>query len=303
MTECAPKWRLFLYLFLGFSLASCTQIRRSSSEDEKEPQFIEGKKRENRMDYDGAIQSFERALQANPSNAAAHFELGVLDDQKKNDYAAAIYHYQRHLTLRTNSPMGELVKQRITDCTRELAKSVQYAVVTRDVQRDLERLSQTNSLLKARVEYLENELGRRPQYITNVITNFVAVPQGDQRGASRLTQPTQSVPAPQTVENNSREAIASERVELSHNGGKGSPPKATPLISTRHPTAAAERRPIEPTTVAATTGGTREVHTIRPGETLAALANKYGVNLAALKAANPGSATGVHAGQKINIPR
>ena len=110
MTECAPKWRLILFLVAGFFLASCSQMRRASVDEEKEPQFLDGQKRERRMDYDGAIESFEKALQANPRNAAAHFELGVLYDQKKNDYGAAIYHYERHLQLRTNSPMAELVK-------------------------------------------------------------------------------------------------------------------------------------------------------------------------------------------------
>src|SRR5580765_4414449 len=124
MTGCAPKRRLFLFLSLTFFFAACSQMRRGSVDEEKEPQFMEGQKRVKRMDYDGAIESFERALQANPNNASAHFELGVLYDQKKSDFAAAIHHYQRHLMLRTNSPMAELVKQNIIGCTRELSKSV-----------------------------------------------------------------------------------------------------------------------------------------------------------------------------------
>jgi len=39
-------------------------MRRGSVDEEKEPQFLEGQKRVKRMDWDGAVQSFERALQA-----------------------------------------------------------------------------------------------------------------------------------------------------------------------------------------------------------------------------------------------
>src|SRR4029079_8377350 len=116
------------------------QMRRGAVDDEKEPLFLEGQKRAKRMDWDGAIESFERALQANPRNASAHFELGILYDQKKNDYISAIYHYQKHLTLRTNSPMADYARQNITGCTRELAKSVRYAVLGPEVQRELQRL-------------------------------------------------------------------------------------------------------------------------------------------------------------------
>ena len=74
-----------------------------------------------------------------------------------------------------------MAKQKVLDCTRELAKTSRLEVMPRDVQRDLERLAQTNSLLKARVEFLDAELLRRPQHITNYVTNFVGVPSGATR--------------------------------------------------------------------------------------------------------------------------
>ena len=256
---------------------------------------MEGQKRVKRMDYDGAIQSFERALQANPNNASAHFELGVLYDQKKNDFISAIYHYHKHLTLRTNSSVAEMAKQKIIDCTRELGKTVLYAVVTRDVQRDLERLAQTNSLLKARVEFLDAELLRRPQYITNNFTNFVGVPI-EQRGSSRLTQPTQLVSPSASSERSAPEP--GTRTESPQVAAK---PSSTKPSSTRRPSPMPERRAPEP--VVSQPAATRSVHTVRPGETLASLASRYGVSLQALKAANPGAAGGVRSGQKINIPK
>jgi hypothetical protein len=297
MTERAPTWRLLLHLLLSFFLAGCTQMRRAAVDDEKEPQYLEGQKRANRMDWDGAIDSFEHALQANPKNASAHFQLGVLYDTKKNDYSAAIYHYQRHLMLRTNSPMADLVKQNITACTRELAKSVRMAVLTPVDQRDLTRLHDTNVLLQARVQFLESELTRRPQYVTNYITNFVGVPQSDGTGGSRLTRATHSVPPPDKIENPPESPSVTRNEPHAAPKSGSSKPTAT---NTRHQPSTPDRRQPEPA-VAQT--GTRSVHTVRPGETLASLASRYGVSLPALKAANPGAAGGVRAGQKIDIPK
>jgi tetratricopeptide (TPR) repeat protein len=288
MTDWAPNWRLILFLFLSFHLAGCGQLRRSSLDEEKEPHFMEGKKRSLRADWDGAIHSYERALQANPRNASAHFELGVLYDSKKNDYAAAIYHYQRHLALRTNSPMADVVKEYVRACTRELAKTVQYAVVTREVQRDLERFQQTNALYKRQLEELRAELARRPQYITNNVTNFVTV-QMDPRSTSRLTQQTQPVVLPEDEE------------EPEPPAARTPPPRTQPdRVAQRAPTPSQRRESPAPSNSSARI---RATHTVRPGETLAALASRYRVSLAALKAANPSAANGVRAGQKIKIPQ
>jgi LysM repeat protein len=289
MIGCAPLWRLLLFLFLSVFFAGCSQLRRSSLDEEKEPHFIEGKKRGARFDWDGAIDSFGRALQVNPHNASAHLELGVLYDTKKNDYASAIYHYQRHLTLRTNSPMADVVKQNMTACTRELAKTVQYAVVSREVQRDLERYEQTNSLLRRRIEFLEAELARRPQYVTNYITNFVGLPQFDQRSSARLTQPTQ----PLTPRVEPEEAPPARQETRSSNQR---------TVAQRPSNANRESSPPSREQREAARPSTRKVHTVRPGETLAVLARRYGVSLEAMKAANPSAARGVRAGQKITVP-
>jgi LysM repeat protein len=285
MISSAPGWRLSLLLIL--ILSGCSQFKRSSLEDEKDPHFIEGKKRVNALDWDGALRSFERALQSNPNNAAAHLELGIIFDQRKNDFIPAMYHYQKHLVLRTNSPMAEVVNQNLIACKRELAKTVSYAIVTREVHRDLERLANTNAVFKQRIEMLEAEIGRRPQYVTNHVTNFVAVPQFDPRSSARLTQPTQLVDPP-VPEQTSAPPVVQARVEPSR------PPQNQ------------QRTAAQPTTrsgqSATRTEAIRTVHTVRPGETLASLARRYGVSMQALQAANPGAQRGVRAGQQIKIP-
>src|SRR5262245_21208149 len=104
-------------------LSGCEPSGRSLSEEEKEPHFLAGKSRVNAMDYPGAIESFEKALEANLRSASAHYELGLLYEKNKQDYAAAIYHFDRFLELCPTSEYGEVVKQRIAACKQELART------------------------------------------------------------------------------------------------------------------------------------------------------------------------------------
>src|SRR5690348_17061489 len=95
-------FRFMLAIVVCASLNGCMPPGQSQMDDEKEPHFIEGKRAVNSMDYNGAIDEFEKAVEANPRNASAHFELGWLYEEKATepDPAAAIYHYQQFLKLR-----------------------------------------------------------------------------------------------------------------------------------------------------------------------------------------------------------
>lgn len=294
MTKCAPWWRLFLLLLLSFSFAGCSPFKRGTVSEEKDPHFLEGKKRASSMDWDGAIESFERALQSNPKNAAAHFELGVLYDQRKNDFGAAIYHYQRHLKLRPDSPMAEMAKTYIVACQRELAKSVLFALVPRDMQQELERYNQTNTLLKQQIAALQSELARRPRYITNYVTNLVQIPQFTGRD-SRLTQPATLV-SPEELERAQAPiaqapppaAVVQPRAQERRNLAGHQQTRPRGASNARSPANAA--------------AAPRKVHRVRPGDTLERIARLHGVSVAALKAANPAARKGARAGQQIIIP-
>jgi LysM repeat protein len=299
MTSGAPAWRLFLFLFLAFSFVGCSQLKRGNADDEKDPHVMEGKRRLAGRDWDGAIESFERALQSNPNNAAAHRELGILYYEHKNDYPAAIYHYQRHLKLQPESPMAQVITQHIHFSKQELAKTDSYTPVPRDVQRELEKLSMTNDVLRKRVEFLEAQLSRGPQYITNYVTNYVKLPQFEHGGTRSLTQPAQIVDRPAEEESAPREAAApdSTRRETTQAArGNRDDGRQSRGSAARNTPSTTVRKAETPVTKTAT------VHTVRPGETMDVLARKYGVSVADLRAANPGSARGVRSGQKINIP-
>jgi tetratricopeptide (TPR) repeat protein len=120
-------------------------------DEQKEPHFLAGKAKESALDNAGAIESFEKALEANPQNGSAHFELGLLFE-KEADYAAAIYHFERFLKLHPDSEYAQVVKDRINNDKVELSKTAAFAMVVKDHQQQLDKLAEENNQLKALVE-------------------------------------------------------------------------------------------------------------------------------------------------------
>jgi tetratricopeptide (TPR) repeat protein len=143
--------RCALAILLCACVNGCLPPSQSQLDDEKEPHFIEGKRAVNTMDYNGAIDEFEKAVEASPRNASAHFELGWLYEEKEPDPAGAIYHYQQFLKLRPTADTADAVRQRILNCKQDLAKTV-LLQSTPGVQHDLEQLIQENKQLRAEVD-------------------------------------------------------------------------------------------------------------------------------------------------------
>src|SRR5438067_494081 len=107
-------------MLLGcLGLAGCVPSSELAADEEKEPHFLEGRSRVNSMDYDGAIQSFENALVANPRSAAAQFELGWLYDERKKEPATAIYHYGRFLDAHASGEKAVRARTRTVACKQE----------------------------------------------------------------------------------------------------------------------------------------------------------------------------------------
>jgi LysM repeat protein len=161
--------------------------------DEKDPHFQEGRNLVNSEDYKGATAEFEQALQTNPHSAAAHFELAWLSE-KAGDYAAAIYHYERHLALQPDSPHAATVQERIRGCKQELAKSEFPLPNSQNLQREVDRLTAENSLQRQQIEALKAQLAARPAVAT------IPVPVPAQSAPPSLDTPVQPPPTkPQTT--------------------------------------------------------------------------------------------------------
>jgi len=255
----------FAVLFCAL-VYGCTPANQGQLDDEKEPHFIEGKRALNTMDYKGAIDEFEKAVEANPRNASAHFELGILYENPnlEPDPAAAIYHYQQFLKLRPNADTAEAVQGRITNCKQDLARTVLPLPASPSVQHDLEKLIEENKQLKTEVDkwrawYAAQQTNRQ-------IQSAAPIPQA-------ATQTVQNVEQVSTVRSNSTSA---------GQAGNNRPLHGSATFSPTNP---------------------RTTYVVQPRDTLASISRKFNVKLPSLTAANPGvDAKHLRVGQTVAIP-
>ena len=140
-----------------------------------------------KREYKEAVGCYQQALEMDPRNAAAHLELGLLYEDKLQDYGYAIYHYRRYLELRPKAEKADLVKQFVDRSQLALAASLTNTPV--EAGEEIARLRRENSTLLSRVESLTqtNEvleqrlvrLSRSPEEITPppiLVTNVFVLP-------------------------------------------------------------------------------------------------------------------------------
>jgi len=245
MTISVGFFRTALLLLVGVLLSGC--LPPGPKDEEKEQFFLAGKSRVKTMDFKGAIESFEKAVEVNPKSAPAHFELGVLYEQKESDPAAAIYHYERYLKLSPNSGKEEMVKTHVLACKQQLAQSVSLGPVTERQQKELEKLVDENKRLLEENKQLREDLDKWRAY---------AASQQNAVSQARAGSPTLRPVQPSVA---------------------GQPPASGAATSN---SASAARPPATPAT-------TLRTHIIKAGETPTIIARKYGVKVEALMAANP----------------
>ena len=152
--------RIALALLAGLLLCGCQPVGSGAADEEKEPQFLIGRSRVNAMNFKGAIEAFEKALQMHPHSGKAHFELGWLYAEKEADPAAAIYHYQKYLQLRPEAADAETIQSHILRLKQELAKAALPIPPSTEIQRQLEYLTAENRRLQGEVDQLQKALAQ-----------------------------------------------------------------------------------------------------------------------------------------------
>jgi LysM repeat protein len=242
-----------LLLVGGLALSGCLPSGQSAVDEEKESHFLAGKSRASELDYKGAVEAFEKALEVNPKSAAAHFELALLYEKKGTEPATAIYHYEQYLRLRPTAENADiLVKPHILACKQELARTVSLGAVTERQQHEFERLADENNRLKAEIQSWQARYATNPPGQTPIPPTPTRVSQPSAPVPTRATQPAES--------------------------------GQTTLVSFPPPASSGSTR-----TLAASASGAAgsRSHTVRAGETPTTIARKYGVKVEALMAANP----------------
>jgi LysM repeat protein len=260
-----PLAWLLMVLPLATLLSGCYPAGQTRWDEEKDPHYLAGSSRVGSLDYDGAIEAFEKALESNPRSAAAHLQLGLLYEEKKQNYARAIYHFEEHLELRPRSNYADMVKQHIITCKLELARNVSFAMVSQQVQDEIRKLNATNALLRGLVERLKTELVEQATAYSNQLMALTLAP-------------------------------------LSGGSDQEEPP-VQPRFSRSKTPPQNRVQPIRASQLPSRASPAPRIHFVTKGETLASISRRYGVSLSAIRAANPGvDPRRLRVGQAINVP-
>jgi LysM repeat protein len=261
-------------VMLSLLCAGCFPVAESDSSEKKDPHYIKGRNLANALDYQGAAEAFDKALDANPRNSAAHLELGILNEERFGNFAAAIYHYEKFLQFNPNSLQAANLRGRLVTCKQELAKSVYTGPVTPAMQKELERLTAENIRLNKLTEDLQMQLARSAATISNLTAQAAQQPRVAVGGPLNRLAPQERGTASQP----GSAATAHDPSVIA--GSVAGPPKSGPGATT-----------------------SRRAHTVKPRETPASIARKYGVSVNALLKANPGlDPRRMKIGQTVNLP-
>jgi LysM repeat protein len=162
-----PGWLLIAVLTL--CVAGCTETPQTQN-DEQNPHFQRAHDLINLGDYKGAVAEFDKVLETNPRSAATHYELGwICENDKIRDYAAAIYHYRKHLELKPDSERAAQVHERIGVCRRELANGEYPLPTSQNLQKEVDRLNAENLMLKQQLDTLKAQLAMAQLTQTNLV--------------------------------------------------------------------------------------------------------------------------------------
>jgi tetratricopeptide (TPR) repeat protein len=267
MTGFCSSPRCAAALLVWLAVVGCSPMGDSQTDEQKEAHFLRGKSLASAMDFPGAIEEYEKALEVNPHSASAHFEMAVVSEKNIGDYAAAIYHYQQFLKERPNSDDADLAKQHINACEIELAKTVS------SLEPATAAAGQTMAKLMAENRDLKEQLAKWQAAYAAAIRTTPAMP----------GNPAPSVAVAAVLPARSPADAAQETIHTSYVAGASSSSGA----GTR---SAAGSAPVR-------------THTVREHETPASIARKYGVSLSALLAANPEiRPTHLQVGQTLKLP-
>jgi len=216
MFRATGKRQILFILGLAFLLAGCFPPPESNLDEQRDPHYLNGRRRAESQDHQGAIEEFEKALEVNPHNASAHFELGVLYENFLKDYAAAICHYEKFRQLSPKSENAEKARERISVCKRDLAGSEFLPPTTQIIQKQLDRLTLENKTLHEQVSTLEAQLKERSAAAARIAAS------------APVSAPSVSHATPQTA------ASPSTPVNPSPKSPQPPPPSAAPAEPTTY---------------------------------------------------------------------
>ncbi|MBI1841413.1 MAG: LysM peptidoglycan-binding domain-containing protein [Verrucomicrobia bacterium] len=280
------RWRALLIVLFLATLSGCAPQPDGQSDEQNDQFFQLGNRLLRERDYKGAVDAFEKSLELNPRSVAAHYELGLLYENRLNEPAIALYHYKQVLRFRPSGHPAEIVLARTKGCEQEIAKNVALVQVDPAVMAELERLKEENRRLQRDLETMRALASSNVQAYTN------APPLNDPRADTAATSKPNAPQGGDTAylgratQTNSLARPLGQIVSRTNNVSQSGGARPGPVNSGVTVNARAFRS-----------------HTVRERETFSSIARQHGVGVAALRAANPTvSPERLRPGQLIRVP-
>lgn len=152
-----------------------------------EPEYRRAKELLRQGRANEALMEFDKVLSKRGLNNApeTHMDMAIINQQHMRDQLAAIYHYQKYLTLMPNAPRSDVVRQRIDAARREYVStlpgrpSLDLAGAPADYVETINRLRAQNEQLRAALAAAQAAAGLTP--------GSAGAQRGTQSGARAVT--------------------------------------------------------------------------------------------------------------------
>ncbi len=239
-----------IFLSAAVMIAGCNpdnQVRAVDPNFES-PAFRKAREKGELRDYAGALALYEESVRDNPALARAHFEMGMIFDDKLGDYVSAIYHYKKYLKLQPNGDKAKVVEQWIPRA--ELAFASMQPNSPIQSADELARLQRENLVLKQQMEEGRKASDDLQKQITDAQARLQSSEQALAAANQRVIQAQQQAAA-----------AASSR------GGDPATPPPAQLVETTSPPAGTPHP-------SPSSSGAKE-HVVQSGDTLWKIAAKH----------------------------
>lgn len=241
------------------------------NDDSKNSLLAAARARKDAYDYVGAVNLLERAIDANPRLARAHWELGLLHYQNTRNYAAAVYHLQKLLALDPKWKQAEDAERIIADAKIELAKQAPFGPDTPQGQRLFSGMTTQIHQLANENKELREKLNQSQVSVQQLTFENHQLREELARGAAAGSAPKPANTASNLITANPVQQEVSKQ-----------PARAPATVAKKAPTKS-ETNYTPPASVSSAAR-----YTVRRGDTAASIARRYGITIRDLGRLNPG---------------
>ena len=153
-------------LVISMVITGCKPDTAVNIDEEREAYHMDAKSKLFAEEFEAAVVGFEKALEVNPKNASAHFELGLINYLHLKDYVSAIYHFQKLLEMRPNHMMAVQIKDHLERCKMDFASTVTLGPLNQNTETRLKNLVETKEELETQIKNLEGQLAQMRQVLS-----------------------------------------------------------------------------------------------------------------------------------------